>query len=135
MVVLKTEVPQNCNYKSADYVKCCWNCDFSEENPSYSGGNLDCNKNKGICSIMGICDDFYDSSQLNSRRRKENMTREEVLNRSKFELKAMQLEALIKVTKEFLETCDDELEREVLNQLDSFQDELKEIKETYNLDF
>ena len=63
------------------------------------------------------------------------MTREESLELSKKELKAMQLEALIRVTKEFLETCDDKLEKEVLEQLSSFQDELRDLKVAYQLDF
>jgi hypothetical protein len=63
------------------------------------------------------------------------MTKAELLELSRKELKALQLEALINVTKEFLETCDDSLEKEVLEQLSSFQDELRELKVAYQLDF
>ena len=42
------------------------------------------------------------------------MARAESVDNARKELKAMQLESLINVTKEFLETCDDSLEKEVL---------------------
>lgn len=135
MYVTSNERPQNCNFRSAKYIECCWNCDFSEENPSYSGGNMDCNKHKAITDLHGICDNFYDSSSLNNKGRTKEMTREEIIDKSRHELRAMQLEALIHVTKEFLETCDDMLEREVLDELELYNSELDELKKAYELDF
>ena len=119
------------NYRDAQYILCCENCAFKINNKL----GMSCYKRNLPTSPLKLCDSFKDKAYLNNIRRKENMTREESLELSKKELKAMQLEALIRVTKEFLETCDDKLEKEVLEQLSSFQDELRDLKVAYQLDF
>lgn len=132
---MKSNIITCSNYKLLSHIDCCWNCEHIDTE-TFNNGECNCNLHSKNCYILGICDNFLAKNSLNNNRRRQKvMTREESLELSKYELKAMQLEALINVTKEFLETCDDAIEREVLDQLVSFQDELKELKETYKLDF
>lgn len=132
---MKSDIITNSNYKLLGHIDCCWNCGYIDTE-TFNNGECNCNLHSKNCYILGLCDNFLTKNSLNNNRRRQKvMTREESLELSKYELKAMQLEALINVTKEFLETCDDAIEREVLDQLVSFQDELKELKETYKLDF
>ena len=120
--------PSNYNYHDVE-VQCCENCIFSENNGRY----LFCNHANLITNFLKVCNNYKNKAEV--KRRKDTMTKAELLELSRKELKAIQLEALINATKEFLETCDDSLEKEVLEQLSSFQDELRELKVAYQLDF